>query len=257
MFETIEKESQSAGGGDTPQWLSSHPNPGTRTQYINKEAAALTIGTPADTSGFETIKTAFSTQPPAKTMADLAKEAKEGGGGNDTPQSVGTPGQPVPHPSAQYRDIKGGGLFTASVPSDWTNLNGKTEIKVIPLNGYGQLNGQTVFSHGIEFGITKAASRDLGESTKAFLQAVSQSNPELRLNGNPQSIKISQRSALATALTNPSPLGGQEHIGLYTMMLADNATLFYYLTVVPEKDDAAFQEAFKHVGQSIRITDGK
>jgi predicted Zn-dependent protease len=32
MFETIEKESKGSGGGGTPQWLSSHPNPGNRTQ---------------------------------------------------------------------------------------------------------------------------------------------------------------------------------------------------------------------------------
>ena len=37
MFETIERESKSSGGGG-PQWLSSHPNPGNRTEYINKEA---------------------------------------------------------------------------------------------------------------------------------------------------------------------------------------------------------------------------
>ena len=37
MFETIEREAKSSGGGG-PQWLNSHPNPGNRTEYINKEA---------------------------------------------------------------------------------------------------------------------------------------------------------------------------------------------------------------------------
>ena len=40
MFETIERESK---GGGSPQWMSSHPNPGNRTAYINKEATALTV----------------------------------------------------------------------------------------------------------------------------------------------------------------------------------------------------------------------
>src|SRR3982750_3302462 len=35
MFETIERETKSSG---SPEWLSSHPNPGNRTQYITKEA---------------------------------------------------------------------------------------------------------------------------------------------------------------------------------------------------------------------------
>src|SRR5262245_49432782 len=67
MFETIEKESQSSGGAGNPQWMSSHPNPGNRTVYINKEAESLTIATPADSSGFQPIKTAFASLPPAKS----------------------------------------------------------------------------------------------------------------------------------------------------------------------------------------------
>src|SRR5262245_13677697 len=80
MFETIEKESKSSGGG-TPQWMSSHPNPGNRTVYINKEAEMLKIGAAADSSGFTSVKTAFASMPPAKTMEQLAKAGKGGGGG--------------------------------------------------------------------------------------------------------------------------------------------------------------------------------
>ena len=45
-------------------------------------------------------------------------------------------------------------------------------------------------------------------------------------------MRISQRSAIGTPLVNPSPLGGQERIGVYTTFLADG-NLFYYLTIVP------------------------
>jgi hypothetical protein len=116
------------------------------------------------------------------------------------------------------------------------------------------MNGQTVFSCGIEFGIAKANSRDLREATNAWLNAVGQNNPELRLAGEQQVMKISQRSAIATPLVSPSPLGGQEQIGVYTTFLAEG-TLFYYLTVVPANDAAAFQETFRRVGQSIRLTE--
>src|SRR5262249_54574021 len=75
MFETIEREAKSAGG-DGPQWLSSHPNPGNRTQYITQEATKLTIPSPADSSEFEPIKRAFASLPPAKSMSDLAKSKR-------------------------------------------------------------------------------------------------------------------------------------------------------------------------------------
>jgi beta-barrel assembly-enhancing protease len=251
MFETIQRESQSSGGG-SPQWMSSHPDPGNRTQYITKEAALLSIGAPADQSGFAAIKTTFASLPAAKSMGELAG-AKSGGGGEPT-EAVGTPGQPVPRPSTEYRDIRGGGIFQASVPTNWTPLPSKSAIKVVPQNGYGPLNGQTVFTHGIEFGVTKAASRDLPEATKAWLNAVAQNNPDLRLAGQQQAIRISQRSAIATPLVNSSPLGGQERIGVYTTFLADG-NLFYYVTIVPDGDAQEYQETFRRIGESIKLTE--
>jgi hypothetical protein len=253
MFETIEKESKSSGGGG-PQWMSSHPNPGNRTAYINKEAEALSIASAADDSEFTPIKTVFSALPAPLTMAELAKRKTEPA--DNGVQSVGTPGQPVPRPSAEYKRIGGGKLFQADVPSNWTPMSTSNAIRVVPENGFGQLNGQTVFSHGIEFGIAQAGTRDLREATNTWLKAVAQNNPELKLAGEQQTMKMSQRSAIGTPLVNASPLGGPEQIGLYTTFLVDG-TLFYYLTVVPEKDASAFQEAFTRVGQSIRFTDAR
>jgi Zn-dependent protease with chaperone function len=251
MFETIQRESKGEGGG--PQWMSSHPDPGNRTQYINQEASHLTVATPADASQFAPVKTAFASLPPAKTMAELAR-AGAGGDSGGAPAEVGTPGQPVPAPSAQYRVLKGGNVFQASVPSDWTALNSQSAIKVVPRNGYGQVNGQTVFSHGVEFGVAKASSRDLQQATNAWLKAIAQSNPDLRISGSQQTVRISQRNGLATPLVNPSPLGGQERIAVYTTFLAEGS-LFYYLTIVQENDANAFRDAFQRIGDSIRLTD--
>jgi hypothetical protein len=252
MFETIEKDAK-ASGGSGPQWLSSHPNPGNRTQYINAEAARLTITTVADTTQFAPIKAVFASLPPAKSMGELARARQPEG---DSGQSVGTPGQPVPRPSSQYRQLMGGKVFQASVPDNWTSLSSKTAIKVVPQNGYGQLNGQTVFSHGVEFGVAQSSTRDLREATRVWLQAVAQSNPDLRQAGSQQTIRISGRSALSTPLVNPSPLGGQERVTLWTTFLADGS-LFYYLTIVPERDAQTFQPVFQRVGESIRLTDAR
>jgi Zn-dependent protease with chaperone function len=252
MFETIQGEAKGSGGSP-PQWMSDHPDPGNRTEYITREASLVTIASPPDTSQFEPMKTALASLPKAMTMAEMAR-AKSAGGNAQRVSAVGTPGQPIPTPSSQYRTISGGKIFQASVPTNWTTLSSSNSIKVVPENGYGPLNGQTVFSHGVEFGIAKAGSRDLQAATDAWLQAVTQSNPELHLTGTQESLRISQRSALSTPLTNPSPLGGQERITVYTTFLADG-TLFYYLTVAPERDADALRDVFQHVGESIRLTD--
>ena len=253
MFETIERESKTSGGSG-PQWMSSHPNPGNRTVYITKEAEMLTLGTPADQGGFQTIKAAFAAMPPAKSMAEVERGKGRAGGGQQETQSVGTPGQPVPAPASQYRTMSGGRIFQADVPSNWTSVSSNSSIKVVPQNGYGPLNGEVVFSHGVEFGVVKAQSRSLQEATNAWLSAIGQSNPELRADGPQQAIRLSQRSALATPLVNASALGGQERVGLYTAFLADGS-LFYYLTIVPERDAPAYQEAFRRIGQSLRLTE--
>jgi beta-barrel assembly-enhancing protease len=69
MFETIQKQ----GGGSPPQWLSSHPNPGNRTEYITAEAAQLRIGPRPDDRGFLQAKSRLGSMPPARTMAELAR----------------------------------------------------------------------------------------------------------------------------------------------------------------------------------------
>ena len=254
MFETIAKEAQTSGGG-APQWLSSHPNPGNRTVYITKEAELLKVAPVADRSEFEPVKAMFAALPPPKSMSDTSK-ARTASGSGEAPAAVGTPGQPIEAPSKEYKTMAGGKVFEVSVPSNWTALPSKSSIKVVPTNGYGPLNGETVFTYGVEFGVTKAATRDLTEATNTWLKAVAQSNPELKLAGEQQQMKISQRGALGTPLVNPSPLGGAERIGVYTTFLVDG-TLFYYLTVVPEKDAAAFQETFQRIGSSIRLIEAR
>ncbi len=253
MFETIAGES---GGGGNPQWLSSHPNPGNRTQYITAEAKLVPIEGKADTSGFQPTRKLMAGLPPAMTMAELAKRGPgNAGGSGNTTESVGTVGKPVPAPSAQMRTVNAG-VFNASVPSNWKNIQADTTLKVVPENGYGELKGQTVFTHGIEFGVAKASSRDLKEATSTWLKAVAQGNPELKQAGDPKYVKISDRTALGVPLVNPSPLGGQEVILLYTTFLS-SGELFYYLAVAPEADMKTYQPLFTKIAQSIKITDVK
>ena len=87
-----------------------------------------------------------------------------------------------------------------------------------------------------------------------WLNAVAQGNPDLRLAGTQQATRIANRSALATPLVNPSTLGGQERIGVYTTFLADGS-LFYYLTIAQENDAASFQDVFRRIGESIKLTE--
>ncbi|HET9943060.1 MAG TPA: M48 family metallopeptidase, partial [Terriglobia bacterium] len=165
MFQTIQKESE----GGTPQWMSSHPNPGNRTQYITQEAGLLTIAPPVtDVAEFQRMKAKFAALP-----------APDGKGGAPTvPENIGTIGKPVPAPSSEFRAVRGGNLFQANVPKNWLTVSSGNSVKFVPENAYGQQNGEEVFTHGVQLGVAPAKTKDLRQATQAFLQSVAQGNPD-------------------------------------------------------------------------------
>jgi Zn-dependent protease with chaperone function len=249
MFETIQKE----GNGAPPQWLSSHPNPGNRSQYIAEEASQLQIARRPDDSRFEATRRRFATLPPAKSMAEIARTGGGNRGGEDS-TSVGTIGEPVPPPSGQYRQVRGGRLFEAAVPANWTPVGSNTSVKYVPQNGYGELQGQLVMTHGVELGVARASSRDLREATDTLIDSFVRGNPGMRVTGNGTTVRLSGRTGLGTSLSGRSALGGEERVGLYTTLLGDG-NLFYYVTVVPRSEAARYGSTFDRIGQSIRLND--
>ena len=249
MFETIAKQ----GGGTPPQWLSSHPNPGNRTQYITAEAQQLRIAPrPAD-NGFQQARSRFSSLPPARTMAEVEKS---GGAGNGerAPASVGRVGEPVPPPSRQYRNQQGGELFQVQVPTNWQAVSSNNSVKFVPQNGYGEYRGQVTLTHGAEAGVARASSRDLNQATQTLIDGFVRSNEGMQLAGQQQQGRLSNRAAIRTPLVGRSALGGNERVEVYTTLLRDG-NLFYVLTVVPQREEATYGEAFNRFVQSVRLND--
>ena len=162
----------------------------------------------------------------------------------------------MPAPSAEFRTVRGGNVFQTNVPKNWQAVSSGNSVKFVPDNAYGQQNGEKVFTHGVQLGVTPAKSRDLRQATRSFLEGVAQGNPDLRASGEPVAVQMSNRNALGTPLTNKSALGGTERITLYTTFLS-NGDLFYYLCVAPEKEFESYRPTFTKVGQSIRLTDVK
>src|SRR5437660_5187254 len=75
MFRTIEKQ----GGSGGPEWLSDHPNPGNRYEYITAEARQLRVDNPMrDTREFAQVKTHLRTLSPAMTSEQASRNARNG-----------------------------------------------------------------------------------------------------------------------------------------------------------------------------------
>src|SRR5207253_5146545 len=86
MFRTIERESGPGG----PQWLSDHPNPGDRYNYILKEAQSLRVTNPVRmTRDFSDMQARLREMSPAPTTEQAQRQGAgrypSGGGGGNYP----------------------------------------------------------------------------------------------------------------------------------------------------------------------------
>ncbi len=252
MFRTIEKEGNSNG----PEWLSDHPNPANRSQYIEKEASSLRVANPVgDRSGFDRVKAHLKSLPKAPTSEEAAKAAKAGGAGGGTdPRSAGTLGR-VEAPATRYREYTEGNVFRIAVPTNWRELPGSSSVTFAPTGAYGQVNGQNVFTHGVEVGVLRNERHELAEATADFIESLAQSNPRLARRSEPLATVVANRRALQTRLENVSDATGKpEDIQLFTTRMTDG-TLFYVIAVVPSSDARGYDAAFQQIVRSIRLND--
>jgi hypothetical protein len=252
MFQTIEK--QSGGGG--PQFLSDHPNPGNRQAYITQEASQLRIqGQGSNTQEFARVKQELRSMPAALTTEEATRRAKT------TPRS-GQPtadtrdiGTRVAPPSSRFRTYTEGDLVRISVPENWREIAAESSARFVPDGAYGQVQGQAIFTHGVELGLFRNETHSLREATREFIESLRESNPSLRVSAGPQTTTLSGRNALWADLTNVSEVTGREEaVTIFTTQLRDGG-LFYVITVAPETDLRTYEPSFRRVIESIRLTD--
>ena len=103
-------------------------------------------------------------------------------------------------------------------------------------------------------GVAQSSSRDLRQSTQTLVDGFLRSNPEMRIVGQQRQMSLAGRTAIVTPLVGRSALGGTERVDLQTTFLADG-NLFYFLTVVPDRDYDIYAPTFQRIAQSIRLTD--
>jgi hypothetical protein len=241
MFKTIAEQ----GGGGQPQWLSSHPNPQNRYGRIEQEAKVMRVENPKkESEEFTRIQSRLSGGRPAPATAGAEPGAK------DSP-----PSGKVAAPSTQYRTFSGGNLFKVDVPDNWREMPSENSVWFVPEGAAGQIQGQTVFTHAVNVGVTKAQSQDLRQATDQFIQSLSQNNQNLRQTGNYQRAALGGRDGLVASLSNVSEAtGGPEVVSLRTTLLR-SGDLFYVIALAPKDDYQSYQSAFQNVLRSLQIRD--
>jgi Zn-dependent protease with chaperone function len=252
MFKTI----QAQGGRGGPEWLSSHPDPGNRSNAIIKEASMLRVQGNANTGQFASIKTRLAGMSPAYTAEQIAKGQARNGR-----TTAGTSGRRasvnVQAPSGSYRTQQPANFLRISVPSNWDAVDASDGgVTYAPDGGFFQGdNGGTAFTHGVQVGVAQGGSGNLQRDTQQMIRNFAQSNPELRTAGNARRENIGGRQGLTTPLSNVSEVTGErEYITLSTTQLRDGS-LLYIIGVAPQPQANQYETAFRRVRQSVQIAD--
>lgn len=250
MFRTIEKQ----GGPGGPQWMSDHPNPGNRYDYINKEAQSLRVENASrDTRAFQNVQARLREMSPAPTTEQATKNA-----GNRAPSGGSPGGEPVvtgnvARPSTRYQTYTEGDLFRVSVPNNWREVPGNNSVTFAPEGGYGTLNQQSMFTHGVEAGLSRNETHDVQTATDELIQSLAQSNPRMSPPSGYERATIGGRTGLRALLSNVSDVTGKnERIELFTTLLQDG-TLFYLIGVAPDNEFNAYEPVFRKVAGSVQF----
>jgi Zn-dependent protease with chaperone function len=248
MFRTIER---TAGGGG-PEWLSDHPNPGNRSEYIEKEALALSVANVStDSDKFDRVKAHLQSLPRAPSSQEAARSRSRRSSTSTAPSRPPT-GHVAP-PSSHFTQYSVGSIFRVSVPANWRQAEGSSAVTFAPDGAYGTVRGQGVFTHGIEFGLARGEGRDLDAATRALVDSLTDGNPRMQRTEDFSPTSIGGRDGLRTTLQNVSEITGEEErVQVHTTRLG-NGNLFYAIAVAPEAGYDDYVPAFQRALESLRF----
>jgi beta-barrel assembly-enhancing protease len=252
MFRTIERTSGRSGA---PEFLSSHPSPSNRYARINQEAALLRVQQPPiqNDMEFRQVQARLRGQGRAPTMAEIARSGQRNPSNGGGYPEGGRVSNRVEYPSSRYRTYTQGNLFRVSVPSNWRELAaGGNSVWYAPEGAYGSVQNTSVFTHGVNLGVTRTSSRYLQQATDEFIRSMAQGG-NMRQQSGYQRGTIDGRNALAITLSNVNEATGrQEVVTVYTTML-QSGDLFYVISVVPSEEYRNYSRTFQTVLNSIRL----
>jgi Zn-dependent protease with chaperone function len=251
FFMKLEEDSKKSGSRPI-QFFSSHPVPENRVAAVNAEVDRM--GGQAgsyqdDSTEFREIQRYVRSLPPAPKTP---QQPQAGG-----PTASKTQPQRPPLPSGTLQDYSNANLSMRH-PDNWKSYGQGDAFTLAPDGGLvSDAKGNTALAYGAMMAVFEARPNssgqvDLKAATDQLISGFRNSNPDMRISKDPKKIKVGGQQALATTLTNVSPLGGNETDYLVTVLRPEG--LVYFVFVAPEKEFGDYQGAFQDMTNSIRFT---
>lgn len=254
FFEKI----QTQGGARAPQFLSDHPDPGNRVEYVMTEVDTLPRKQfRSDSAEFRDIKQRVGGMRPL-TAEQIAAQQKSGGfsGGSQTPAGNAGPSGPDIQPSSNFRTLNHND-FQISYPENWQAFGDQSSaVTIAPQSG--------VSENAVAYGVMISSyqpedpNANVDQNTHELINSLRQSNPDLRQIGNDESIRVNGVPGRSVDLIGVSPLqdqrGGKvrERDWLVTVKRNDG-NVIYLVFIAPDPDFGKLRPTFEEMLRSLRV----
>ena len=257
FFETIQAKYGKGGA----QFLNDHPNPGNRTEYVNREISSL-VAKPQyvkNSTQFTQIHKIVSNM-----RAYTSKEVDSGVWKKKDPnQTVSTgvnqydagtpPNTKIDMtPPPQWTTFKGSG-FTMLVPSTWGAAGNPNSAMVAPPGGIAanaNIQGGNLV-YGVLTDVYQPDQSAGGDMFNALLTELTRENPGLQA-GSPGRINVGGVQAQAVHGVDRAANGGRgEHD--WIVGVPRDGTMRYFVFVTPEPDFEAMRPTFERILNSVKM----
>jgi Zn-dependent protease with chaperone function len=272
FFQKLEQQ----GGGNGPQFLSDHPNPGNRVVAVEKEIQDWPPKNYLTNSpDFPRVKQEAA-RVRAYTAQEIADGAKQGVWARQNAQSgavpknlpassgsnAGASSAPMNvtfdqiRPSNNFKQLQQNG-FSIAYPDNWQASGDQSSgaITIAPAAGVTQA--------AIAYGVIVAAGQDpnassLDQATQDLIQNMQRQNPGLRVSGNMQSIQVNGLQGRSVTLIGTSPVqrNGQplpERDWLITLPYQGGGGLLYQVFIAPENDFGRLRPTYEKMLNSLQV----
>ncbi len=258
FFEIVEGKYGKGGA----QFLSDHPNPGNRTEYVDREIATLPPKAHyvSNSPEFTQIHNVV-----ANMRAYTSKEVSSGAWKHKNPDQTVSTGvnqynfntpantKVDTAPPQSWIKFQGSG-FTMEVPSDWRAAGDQSSAMVAPPGGIVQTaNGN---ASNLVYGVLTDVyhpdqAGNSSEMFNALLTKLIRENSGLE-SGPVEPMKIGDIAAQSVNADNRSANDGRgEHD--WIVGVAQQGAIRYFIFVSPEPDLAKMQPIFEHIVNSIHL----
>ena len=272
FFEKLEKQ----GGGNGPQFLSDHPNPGNRRTAIQREirpwapkhylatsdaflrvkqesASVKSYTAQQIADGAKSGQWAQQNRQTGAIPANLPVSDNQGTGGAAAPASIQNVSYSQIRPSGNFKRYDHQ-AFSIVYPDNWQAASDQSSVTIAPPAGVGQ--------GAVAYGVVIGAAQDqnassMDQATQDLVQNLEQTNPGLRASGGAQSIDVNGMQGRTVNLTGNSPIQENGHpLPERDWLVAvprGQGGLLYVVFIAPEKDFSQLRSSYQRMLDSLQV----